>query len=201
MMVPVMRVSRSGEHACRVELHHLHVAQRQAEAQRHGEAVHALVARGRVIAVHGRPAAGGEQHGLGLRRSGSAPVRTSIISTPASDWPSLAGMSAMARCSSRRRMAGRAHTCSISRLMISMPVRSPLCTVRSKVWPAKALPCSEPSELRSKKQPTSFSSSRTRSTAVSTSVQASSWLGSHLPPSMVSMKWRSTESPGISETL
>ena len=55
--------------------------------------------------------------------------------------------------------SGRAHTCSISRLMISMPVRSPLCTVRSKVWPAKALPCSVPSALRSKKQPISFSSS------------------------------------------
>ena len=53
------------EQAGRMELHHLHVAQRQAGAQRHGDAVHALVARGRVVAVHGRPAAGGEQHGLG----------------------------------------------------------------------------------------------------------------------------------------
>src|ERR1700730_12862947 len=64
--------------------------------------------------------------------------------------PAFAGTSATARCSSRRRI-GRAHTCSISRLMISMPVRSPLCTVRSKVWPAKALPCSVPWGLRSKK--------------------------------------------------
>ena len=31
--------------------------------------------------------------------------------------------------------------------MISMPVRSPLCTVRSKVWPAKAFWCSEPSGI------------------------------------------------------
>ena len=30
-----------------------------------------------------------------------------------------------------------------------------------------------------------------------TSVQASSWCGSHLPPSIVSMKWRSIESPGL----
>ena len=30
---------------------------------------------------------------------------------------------------------------------------------------------------------------------------AISWLGSHLPPSMVSMKWRSMESPGLSATL
>ena len=85
--------------------------------------------------------------------------------------------------------------------MISMPVRSPLCTVRSKVWPAKALPCSVPSALRSKKQPISFSSSCTRSMALVTSVHAISWLGSHLPPSMVSMKWRSMESPGLSATL
>src|SRR6185436_8528216 len=62
------------------------------------------------------------------------PVRTSIIRTPAMDFPSAAWISATARCSSSRRI-GRAHTCSISRLMISMPVRSPLCTVRSKVWP------------------------------------------------------------------
>ncbi len=48
-----------------VELHHLHVAQRQASAQRHGEAVHGLVARGRVVLVHGWPAAGGHQHALG----------------------------------------------------------------------------------------------------------------------------------------
>jgi len=48
-----------------MELHHLHVAQRKAGAQCHGEAIAALVARGRVIAVHRRPAASGEQHGLG----------------------------------------------------------------------------------------------------------------------------------------
>ena len=49
--------------------------------------------------------------------------------------------------------------------MISMPVRSPLCTVRSKVWPANAFWWIVPSGLRSKKQPSSFSSSRMRSTA------------------------------------
>ena len=87
----------------------------------------------------------------------------STNSTPAMDAPSFAGMSASARCSSRRLMPERAHTCSISRLTISMPVRSPLWTVRSKVWPANALPCRLPSGLRSKKQPISFSSSRTRS--------------------------------------
>ena len=47
-----------------MELHHLHVAQGEAEAERHSEAVHALVAGRRVIAVHGRPAAGRQQHGL-----------------------------------------------------------------------------------------------------------------------------------------
>ena len=47
-----------------MELHHLHVAQRQAEPQRHGEPVHALVAGRRVIAIHGRAAAGRQQHRL-----------------------------------------------------------------------------------------------------------------------------------------
>ena len=55
----------AGEEAGRVELHHLHVAQRQPGAQRHGDAVHALVAGGRVVAVHGGAAAGGEQHRAG----------------------------------------------------------------------------------------------------------------------------------------
>ena len=47
-----------------MKLHHLHVAQREAGAQRHRQAVAALVARGRVVAIHGRPAAGGEQYRL-----------------------------------------------------------------------------------------------------------------------------------------
>src|SRR5690606_3279130 len=58
-----------------------------------------------------------------------------------------------------------------------------------------------PSGLRSKKQPSSFSSSWMRSTASVTSFHASSWCGSHLPPSIVSMKWRSTESSAASATL
>ena len=92
-------------------------------------------------------------------------------------------------------------TCSASRLTISMPVRSPLCTVRSKVWPAKAFWWMVPSGLRSKKQPSSFSNSRMRTCACVTSSQARSWSFSHLPPSTVSMKWRSTESPSPSATL
>ena len=52
----------AGEQAGGVELHHLHVAQRQPGAQRHGQPVAALVARGRVVLVHRRPAAGGQQH-------------------------------------------------------------------------------------------------------------------------------------------
>ena len=121
-----------------MELDHLHVAQRQTRAQRHGETVHALVAGRRVIAVHGRAAAGRQQHGL--RRDEAELAGADVDHQHAGERAVLAGMSATARCSSRRRI-GRAHTCSISRLMISMPVRSPLCTVRSKVWPAKALPC------------------------------------------------------------
>ena len=57
---------RAGEQAGRMELHHLHVAQRQAGAQRHRQAVAALVARRRVVLVHRRPAAGREQHRLRL---------------------------------------------------------------------------------------------------------------------------------------
>ena len=44
--VPVMRVSGAGEQAGGMELHHLHVAQRQAGAQRHGEAVQLLSPEG-----------------------------------------------------------------------------------------------------------------------------------------------------------
>ncbi len=47
-----------------MELDHLHVAQRQAEPQRHRQPVHGLVAGRRVIAIHGRAAAGRQQHGL-----------------------------------------------------------------------------------------------------------------------------------------
>jgi hypothetical protein len=128
------------------------------------------------------------------------PLRMSIISTPDSELPSALLMNSTARCSSIRSMP-RLQTCSDKRLMISIPVRSPLCTVRSKVWPANAFWCTVPSGLRSKKQPSSFSSSCTRSTALFTSVHASSWSDSHLLPSMVSMKWRSTESPAASATL
>ena len=134
------------------------------------------------------------------RTKRNSPLRMSANSTPASALPDLSGIRASARCSSSR-STGRASTCSISRLTISMPVRSPLWTVRSKDWPAKAFWCSVPSGLRSKKQPISFSSSRMRTGAVSHSRQAIAWCGSHLPPAMVSMKCRSTESPGLSATL
>ena len=155
-----------GEQAGRMELHHLHVAQRQAGAQ--------APSRGRPCSCRRRACGSGTWSGR--RRSPAArpaPRRSAArrcgcrpSARRRSSAPSCAGISASARCSSSRRMPGRAHTCSISRLMISMPVRSPLCTVRSKVWPANALPCSVPSGLRSKKQPISFSSSRTRSIAL-----------------------------------
>src|SRR6218665_1098897 len=67
----------------------------------------------------------------------------SMNSTPAMPEPSLAGISSIARCSSNS-WTSSARTCSISRLMISMPVRSALCTVRSKLWPAKAFWCRGP---------------------------------------------------------
>ena len=56
----------AGQQPRRVELHHLHVAEGKPGAERHGQPVGALVARRRVVAVHGRPAAGGQQHRPGL---------------------------------------------------------------------------------------------------------------------------------------
>ena len=55
----------AGEQPGRVELHHLHVTERQPCAQRHRHAVARLVAGRRVVEVHGRAAAGGEQCGAG----------------------------------------------------------------------------------------------------------------------------------------
>ena len=51
-----------------MKLHHFHIAQRQARTQRHRHAVAGFVARGRVVLVHRRPTAGGEQHGLCLHK-------------------------------------------------------------------------------------------------------------------------------------
>jgi hypothetical protein len=64
----------AGEEAGRVELHHLHVAQGEPGPERHGEPVTGFVAGGRVVLIHGRPAAGGEQRRLGAhqqRRTGA----------------------------------------------------------------------------------------------------------------------------------
>jgi hypothetical protein len=97
----------------------------------------------------------------------------SMNRTPAIAFSSFDFINSTARCSSRREIL-RAQTCSARRLMISMPVRSPLCTVRSKVCPAKAFWWMLPSGLRSKKQPSSFSSSLILSTARVTSFQANS---------------------------
>ena len=48
---------------------------------------------------------------------------------------------------------GARHTCSVSRFMISMPVRSPLWMVRSWLCPANGFWWMRPSGWRSKKQP------------------------------------------------
>jgi hypothetical protein len=53
---------RPREQASGVKLHHLHVAERQPRGERHREAIATLVARRRVIPVHRRPAARGEQN-------------------------------------------------------------------------------------------------------------------------------------------
>ena len=52
-----------------MELHHFHVAQRRPGAQRHRQAVAALFARGRVVFVHGRTAAGARHHGFRARQN------------------------------------------------------------------------------------------------------------------------------------
>ena len=101
---------RPGEQSGRMELHHLHVAQRKPEAQRHREAVAALVAGRRVIPVHRGAAAGGEQHRLRLhehdtRRCGCR--RAARRRAPPS-FP-VAAMKSSARCSSSRRDAARPH--------------------------------------------------------------------------------------------
>ena len=86
--------------------------------------------------------------------------------------------------------------------MISMPVRSPLCTVRSKVWPANAFWWTVPSGLRSKKQPSSFSSSLILSIGQDHELPGELLVGEPARrPAMVSMKWRSTESSRASATL
>ena len=64
--------ARSGEKARRMKLNHLHVAERQARAQRHRHAVAALIARRRVIAVHRRPAAGRKQNGARVNEQEAA---------------------------------------------------------------------------------------------------------------------------------
>ena len=55
---------RSGEQPGRMELDHLHVAQGKPGAQCHRQPVHALVAGRRMVAIHGGPAAGRQQHRL-----------------------------------------------------------------------------------------------------------------------------------------
>ena len=151
----------------------------------------------RVVAVHGGPAAGGEQHGLRLQRSGRAPVRMSIISTPDERL-------AVARRDQRHRAVllqpldrPRPH-------LLHQPVDDldagevalvhgaveGLAGEGLAVQRAVGVAVEEAADLV-------LELVHALDGAVVTSVQASSWSGSHLPPSMVSMKWRSTESPRI----
>jgi hypothetical protein len=87
-----------------------------------------------------------------LRTTTKVPRRMSSRSAPPTCPPS-ARSSSTARCSSRLRIDGRRHTCSVSRFMISMPVRSPLWMVRSWLCPANGFWWMRPSGWRSKKQP------------------------------------------------
>ena len=62
------RAGHAGVRPCqqsgRMELDHLHVAQGQARAQRHRQPIHALVAGGGMVTIHGWSAASREQHRL-----------------------------------------------------------------------------------------------------------------------------------------
>src|SRR4051812_24013257 len=122
--------------------------------------------------------------------SSSAPVMRD--ESPSKSRPRVSSSTVMFGCSSTqsRRFA-----------MISMPVRSPLCTVRSKLCPANGFWWIVPSGLRSKRQPILFSSSMIRSGESETSAHASSWLLRNCPPLIVSSKCRSNESFGLSTQL
>ncbi|MNT31604.1 hypothetical protein D3C72_1674490 [compost metagenome] len=64
----------TAQQARRVELDHFHVAQAEAVAHGHRQAIAGLVARGRVIPVHRRSGTGGEKHRLGLHKAIAAPA-------------------------------------------------------------------------------------------------------------------------------
>ena len=59
----------AGQQTGRMKLHHFHVAQRQAGAQRHGQAVHGFVAGWRVVTVHTWARAGRQQRRFGAHES------------------------------------------------------------------------------------------------------------------------------------
>ena len=118
----------------RMELHH-HVAERQPGTKRHGKAIHRLVAGRGVVAVHGRPATGGHENRFRPNQPEDAAAHADQhtgkpVALPAGDEGDGAVF--------LQPFDRAATTCSMSRLMISIPVRSPLWTVRSAVCPAKA---------------------------------------------------------------
>ena len=108
-----------------MELHHFHIAQRQARSQSHRQPVHRLVARRRVIldTSSGRHPLPSElswrgqtgSHRCACRSSAHLPKRFHPWSGSARSRDALAAFS-----------TPLASTFSIRRLMISMPVRSPL---------------------------------------------------------------------------
>jgi hypothetical protein len=112
---------------------------------------------GRVVAIHGRPAPGRHQHRLGADQpeNAAAHVDHQHARQPVALAPRDHGDGAVFL-----QLFNLAGEHLFHQPVDDLdPVRSPLCTVRSAVWPAKAFWCSVPSSLRSKKQPTSFSSS------------------------------------------
>ena len=52
----------TSQQACRVKLHHFHIAQRQTAAHGHRQPIHGFVTGWRMIFIHGRAATGCHQH-------------------------------------------------------------------------------------------------------------------------------------------
>jgi hypothetical protein len=107
-----------------MELHHLHVAQRQARAQRHREAVAALVARGRVeLYIVGPPPVASSTARLHEDEFPGAHVDQQHARERAAVASFTSSIGAVLLEAGRRPPPTPARR---ERLMISMPVRSPL---------------------------------------------------------------------------
>ena len=183
-----------------MELHHLHVAQRQARAQRDRDAV----------ARTCRPRARDSGTWWARRRSRAAwparararssPRRMSSMSTPASAQPSARGSSSSARCSSSRRDAARPHLLGqaiddldAGEIALVDGAVVGLAGERLLVDGAVGVAVEEAADLVLQLADAHRRLRHQRPGKLLVVEPA--------PPSSVSMKWRSIESPGASATL